>query len=149
VTQVHLHLADLAYTYIRELDCWIVWMFFCSRDIHSGWAPNANPSTQDAWEVNAQLEKTYNILGSQNQAVFVSYPSDPVSTHDTQLSISPLLHFGNLGAHVSRTHTYSNIVQHGSITLGTADNYSNFLIRDRLFSTLTFLLSLGFLWVSV
>jgi hypothetical protein len=109
-------------------------MFFRGRDIHSGWAPNANPSTQEAWEANAQLEKTYNLLGPQNRAVFVSYPSDPVCTRDTQLSISPPLHFGNLGAHVSQKHTYHNIVQHGSVTLGTAENYSNFLTRDALFS---------------
>lgn len=77
--------------YVREADCWIVFLVFRGNDLHSGFAPTSPPIPIS--DINA----LGNAAGP-NRVVYVKYPSRVATTRAGSMSMSPPTNFWNYGS---------------------------------------------------
>ena len=75
------------------MDTNIIFVAFKGNDIHSGFAPSADPLIFESWMQELGLD-----ANDVSQINYISYPSKAACSRHTTHSISPPLTFGNGGA---------------------------------------------------
>lgn len=128
--------------YVRESDCWIVFLFFKGTDLHSGSHPFYSPQALSAWmkqqdALNTMWEK------SVNRVALVSYPTSSICNRVAPMSITPALHFLNLGEPNTYKAHQQNFSQHSRGILGSESDLRNRLGREAVYGLANYMKHAG------
>ena len=115
--------------YLREKDVWIIFLVFKGNDLHSGFAPKEDPDAHQHW-VDTTLNDAWNMAGPQNRVGYVNYPGRVPCQRMGSMNMSPPTLFGNYGSSQAHKAKQKNFSQHGLMTLGGQDSYSNRHARE-------------------
>jgi len=118
--------------YLREKDAWIVFLVFKGNDLHSGFAPKEDPEAHQRW-IETTLNDAWNMAGPQNRVGYVNYPGRVPCQRMGSMNMSPSTLFGNYGASQVHKEKQKNFAQHGLMTLGGQDAYSNRHAREIIY----------------
>lgn len=128
--------------YVREIDAWIVFAFFKGTDLHSGSHPSYTQDTMDHW---IKQQEALNTMweNSVNRVVLVSYPTASICNRVAPMSITPPLHFLNLGEpNTHKTHQ-QNFSEHSRGILGNTADLRNRLGREAVYGLANFMKHAG------
>lgn len=128
--------------YIRELDIWIFWYIFKGHDLHSPASPYY--TEKQSLEFLEFLEMAWEA--SIERVGFVNYMTFGLASRISPMSISPPLHFSNLGEPIASKVTQQNMTQHSRGILGDAHAYHNHIGREAVWSFLNLLKYAGIEW---
>jgi hypothetical protein len=93
--------------YMREQNIQLVYLVFKGVDLHSGFHPSYTSHNKEAWlkDLNSAWESTV------DRVALVSYPTEAICNRLAPMSISPPLHFSNLGQPISHKAHQQNFSQ--------------------------------------
>ncbi|KAF8961712.1 hypothetical protein BDZ97DRAFT_1759726 [Flammula alnicola] len=102
--------------YVRELNCWILWIMFNGTDIHSGYSPSEDPEAHDDW-ICTVLEPAWNMSGKKAQAAFFAYTGDLVSNRAGSMNMTLFLGFRTYRMQTQTQAKHKNFAMHGQVAL--------------------------------
>ena len=128
--------------YMREQDVQIVYLVFKGVDLHSGFHPSYSSRNKEAWlkDLNSVWESTV------DRVALVSYPTEAICNRLAPMSISPPLHFGNLGQPISHKARQQNFSQNSRGILGDHESTQNRLGREAVWTFANQLYYSGLEW---
>jgi hypothetical protein len=128
--------------YMREQDVQIVYLVFKGVDLHSGFHPSYTSQNKEAWlkDLNSVWESTV------DRVALVSYPTEAICNRLAPMSISPPLHFGNLGQPISHKARQQNFSQNSRGILGDHESTRNRLGREAVWTFANQLYYSGLEW---
>lgn len=126
--------------YVRELDVWIVFLFFKGTDMHAGSHPTYTAAADEEWKKQKEtVEKMWEM--SINRVALVCYPSSKICSREAPMSVSPPLHFGNGEGAIPISHKAHqlNFAHHSRGILGDTHDFHNRLAREGTYAFLNHL----------
>ena len=119
--------------YIRELDCWIIFLVFKGNDLHSGFASVANPHTQE--DLSKEVNMFWDSTDPTCRAAYVGYPNKVLTQRLGPQSVSPSVLFGNGAFQSAHEQLYRNFMEHGFPSIGDFHSFYNRHAREAVFAS--------------
>lgn len=124
--------------YFREQDLWIVFFVFKGNDPHSGFHPSFTPEMKQLYDESQKVWES-----SVDRIAYVSYATEAICSRTASLSVTPPLHFGNMGQPVAHQSKQLNFSQHSRGILGDQHSTKNRLGREYIWTFLNALRQSG------
>ncbi|KAJ6610780.1 hypothetical protein B0H10DRAFT_1953587 [Mycena sp. CBHHK59/15] len=116
--------------YVRELNCWALFIFYDGVDIHTGISPTTTQSREafKQW-VDTDLEPAWKLSEYGHFGV-VQYASEAAHSRNTYISMTLSQRFNNFGADQHHLSIQRNFATHSQEILGGQESWANRLRRE-------------------
>ncbi|KAJ6628415.1 hypothetical protein B0H10DRAFT_1940587 [Mycena sp. CBHHK59/15] len=116
--------------YVRELNCWALFIFYDGVDIHTGISPTTTQSREafKQW-VDTDLEPAWKLTEYGHFGV-VQYASEAAHSCNTYISMTLSQRFSNFGADQHHLSIQRNFATHSQEILGGQESWANRLGRE-------------------